>query len=155
MRRLCSSAHVAANPNLFDVGFSSRAQREGRVLLIVAIMLVALAVVNAIFIARATVQDARHTSAVTRALGGTPQQLTAALSTVQVLPALAGAVLGIPAGAGLFAIASQGGTGTSPPAYGLIATAVAAVTTITLLTAFPARTGARTPPAEILQSETP
>ena len=38
-------------------------------LLIVTVMLVALAAVNAIFITRATVQDSRHTSAVTRALG--------------------------------------------------------------------------------------
>jgi ABC-type antimicrobial peptide transport system permease subunit len=123
--------------------------------MIVAIMLIALAAVNAIFIARATVQDARHTAAVTRALGATPRQLTVALSAVQVLPALAGAILGIPAGAGLFAVANQGGATTSPPVPWLIATVAGAVIAVTLLTALPARTGARAPAAGILQAETP
>src|SRR5579862_1338674 len=63
------SSAGAVNPDLFDVGFVSWAAREDRVLLIVAIMLVALAAVNAVFITRATVADARHTAAVTRALG--------------------------------------------------------------------------------------
>ena len=82
----------SANPNLFDVGFVSKTARENQVLLLVTIMLVALAVVNAIFITRATVQDSRHASAVTRALGATPQQVTAGLSAAQVLPATAGAI---------------------------------------------------------------
>jgi hypothetical protein len=66
-----------ANPDLFDVGFAARTQRLDQVLLTVTIMLVALAAVNAIFITRATVQDSSHASAVTRALGATPQQVTA------------------------------------------------------------------------------
>jgi len=49
-----------ANPNLFDVGFTSRAQREDQVLLIITVLLATLAAVNAIFITRATVQDSRH-----------------------------------------------------------------------------------------------
>jgi len=62
----------SANPNLLDVGFAPRAEREDQVLLIAIVMLAALAAVNAIFITRATVRDSRHTSAVARALGATP-----------------------------------------------------------------------------------
>jgi hypothetical protein len=66
-------------------------------------------------------------------------------------PALAGTILGIPAGAALFAIASRGGTATTPPAYWLMATVVGTVLAITLLTAPPGpcrcpRPGRRDPP---------
>ena len=64
----------SANPNVFDVGFASRNDRVNQVLLIVTVMLAALAAVNAIFISRATVQDSKHASAVTRALGASPQR---------------------------------------------------------------------------------
>ena len=144
----------AAKPNLFDVGFASRAQRLDQVLLTVTIMLVALAAVNAIFITRATVQDSRHTSAVTRALGATPQQVTAGLSAAQVLPATAGALLGIPGGFAFFAVANHGGSASQPPAWWLIAAALGTVVAVAGLTSIPAHIAARRPVAEILQSET-
>lgn len=145
----------SANLNLFDVGFTSKAQREDQVLLIITIMLAALAAVNAIFITQATVQDARHASAVTRALGATPRQLTAGLSLAQVLPALAGALVGIPAGYGLFTVANQGGTASQPPAWWLIAAVLGTTLAVAVLTSIPARLGARRPVARILQAETP
>ena len=49
----------------------------------------------------AMVVDARRSSAVARALGATPGQVSAGLSGAQVLPALIGALLGIPGGFGL------------------------------------------------------
>ena len=69
----------------------------------ITITLVALAAVNAIVITWATALDARHASALARALGATPQQVSAGLSAAQVLPALVGAILGIPGGIALFA----------------------------------------------------
>ena len=144
----------SANLNLFDVGFTSKAQREDQVLLIISIMLAALAAVNAVFITQATVQDTSHASAVTRALGATPQQLTAGLSLAQVLPALAGAILGIPMGYGLFTAANQGGTASHPPAWWLIAAVLGTMLAVAVLTSIPARIGARRPVAQILQSET-
>lgn len=149
-----SESAGTANPNLFDVGFLSKTAREDQVLLIVTIMLVALAAVNVIFITRATVQDTRHTSAVTRALGATPQQVTAGLSAAQVLPAAAGAIVGIPGGFELFALASQGGSASQPPAWWLIAAMLGSVIVVAGLTAIPARIGARRPVAEILESGT-
>ena len=144
----------SANPNLFDVGFASRTERLDQVLLTVTIMLVALAAVNAIFITRATVQDSRHSSAVTRALGATPQQVTAGLSAAQVIPATAGAILGIPGGFAFFAVANQGGSASQPPAWWLIAAVLGTVIAVAGLTSIPARIAARRPVAEILQSET-
>jgi putative ABC transport system permease protein len=142
----------SANPNLFDVGFAERAARENQVLLTVTVMLAALAAVNAIFITRATVQDARHASAVTRALGATPQQLTAGLAAAQIVSALAGALLGIPGGFALFAVGSQGGSASQPPAWWLVAAVLGTVLAIAGLTAIPARAGARRPVAGLLQS---
>ncbi|MDT5029090.1 MAG: putative transport system permease protein, partial [Micromonosporaceae bacterium] len=74
------------------------------VLLVWTVLLLCLAAVNAIVITWATVIDNRHASALTRALGATPQEVTLALATAQVLPALLGAVLGVfPGGYLLFA----------------------------------------------------
>jgi hypothetical protein len=144
----------AANPDLFDVGFVSKAAREDRVLLIITIMLVALAAVNAVFITRATVQDARHTAAVTRALGATAAQLTAGLAAAQVLPALAGAIAGLPLGFALFTVAKQGGSASQPPAWWLVAAVLGTVIAVAGLTAIPARAGARRPVADTLRAGT-
>jgi hypothetical protein len=84
-------------------------------------MLVALAAMNAISITRAMVQDSRHTSAVTRDLGATSDQLAVALSAAQVLPALAGAIVGIPGGFELYVFASKEGTSSQPSALLLTA----------------------------------
>ena len=82
----------------------AQAEQLSQVLLVVTVMLLALAAVNAIFITWATALDARHSSALARALGATPGEVSAGLSAAQVLPALAGAVLGVfPGGFALFA----------------------------------------------------
>ena len=143
----------SGNPDLFDMGFTSQAAREDQVLLIVAIMLAALAAVNAVFITQATVQDSRHAAAVIRALGATPDQVVAGLSVAQVIPALIGAVLGIPAGFGLFEVASQGGGASQPPAWWLVAVVVGTVIVVAVLAAIPARLGTRRPVTGVLQSE--
>jgi ABC-type lipoprotein release transport system permease subunit len=130
------------------------ADRDGQVLLVITVVLVVLAAVNAILTAWATVLDARRPSAVARALGVTPQQITAGVSAAQVLPALPGIILGIPAGIGLFAAANHAGIVTIPPVSWLVAVLLGTLLTVAGLTAIPARAGARRPVAEILQSET-
>src|SRR5262245_11581707 len=93
------TAHAVLNvdhPGTGSALGSFRADRLDQVLLLITITLVALAAVNAIFITWATALDARHSSALARALGATPQQVSAGLSAAQVLPALAGAALGVP-----------------------------------------------------------
>ncbi len=115
------------------------------------VILLALAAVNAVVITWATVLDNRHASALARALGATPQQVTVALAAAQVLPALAGAVLGVfPGGWALFAaiMAITGGDrsrATLPVLWQLTALVLATVVAVAALTAVPARLGGRRP----------
>lgn len=126
--------------------------RATQVLLVITAMLVALAAVNAIFITWATALDARHSLALARALGATPREVSAGLSAAQVLPALTGAVLGIPGGIGLYT-AVVPDEALTLPLWWLLAVLAGTTVVVTGLTAIPARLGARRPAAEILQSE--
>lgn len=127
-----------------------------RVLGVWMIILLALAAVNAVVIAWATVLDNRHASALTRALGATPGEVSAALAAAQVLPAVAGAILGVfPGGVALFAaiMAITGGDGdraTAPSLWQLAAVALATVVVVAGLTAIPARLGGRRTVSETL-----
>jgi hypothetical protein len=134
---------------------SSRTERLDQVLLVITITLLALAAVNAIFVAWATALDARRPSALARALGSTPRQVSAGLSAAQVLPALIGASLGIPGGIWLVNVADPDPTTTLPALWQLLAVVPATVLVVAALTAIPARVGARRPVAEILASERP
>jgi len=128
--------------------------RDSQVLLVITVVLVVLAAINAIFTAWTTALDARHQLAVARSLGATPQQVSAGLSAAQLLAAVPGTIVGIPAGIGLFYAASHAGTVTIPPAWWLAAAVLGTLVAVAGLTTIPARIGARRPVAEILQSET-
>jgi putative ABC transport system permease protein len=144
---------AGADPALVeDRGSSIKGEGMDQVLLVITITLVALAAVNAIFITWATALDAKHSSALARALGATPQQVSTGLSAAQVLPALAGAALGIPGGLALFAAVSSDETA-NPPLWQLLAVVPVTVLVVAALTTIPARLGARRPPAETLQAE--
>jgi putative ABC transport system permease protein len=129
-----------------------RFDRLSQVLLLITIMLVVQAAVNAIFVTWATVLDARHAAALARALGATPQQVAAGLSAAHVLPALAGALLGLPGGLALFSALSDDDT-PNPSPWWLLAAVVGSVIAVAALTAIPARLSARRPVAEVLQAE--
>jgi ABC-type lipoprotein release transport system permease subunit len=130
-----------------------------QVLLVVMVILLSLAAVNAIFITWATVLDNRHSSALARALGATPRQVSAALAAAQVLPALVGAILGVfPGGFALFAAinAITGGDSdraTLPSLWQRLAVVAGTVLVVAALTAVPARLGGRRPVTETLQAE--
>jgi putative ABC transport system permease protein len=128
--------------------------RDGQLLLVLTAALLALAAINAIFTAWATVLDSRRASALVRALGASPRQVSAGLSAAQALPALPGAIIGIPAGIALFAVANSGGVMTMPPVSWLLAAVLVALVAVAGLTAIPARLATRHPPGEILRSET-
>lgn len=129
------------------------------VLLVWTVTLLALAAVNAVVLTWATVVDTRHATALARALGATPRDVTAALAAAQVLPALAGAILGIfPGGFALFSalMVTTGGDGdraTLPSAWQLLALVVATVAVVAALTAVPARLGGRRPVSQALRAE--
>jgi putative ABC transport system permease protein len=128
--------------------------RAEQVLTAITIALVTLAALTAIFAAMATVLDARRASAVTLALGATPRQVRAGLVIAQVIPALPGAILGLPLGLGLFKVAAHGLNGLGlPPVLWLAAALLGTVIVVAVLTSVPARIGLRRPVAELLQTE--
>jgi putative ABC transport system permease protein len=132
-----------------------------QVLLVVVVILLSLAAVNAIFITWATVLDNRHSSALARALGATPREVSTSLAAAQLLPALAGAVLGaFPGGFALFRAVNAIAGGDSdramlPPLWQLLALIAGTVLVVALLTAVPARLGGRRPVTETLLAERP
>ena len=127
--------------------------RVSEVMTVLTIVLVTLAAVNAIVAGWATALDARQPSALSRALGGTPRQVTGGLSAAQVLPALPGALIGIPLGILLFMVMNSAGVISVPPTLWLVAVVLGALVAVGALTAVPASFGARQPVAPILQSE--
>jgi len=129
------------------------------VLLVWTVILLSRAAVNAIVTTWATVLDNRHSSALARALGATPREVSAAMAARQVLPALVGAILGVfPGGFALFAAidAITGGDSdraTLPSLWQLLAVVLATVLAVAALTTIPARLATRRPAAETLQAE--
>ncbi len=132
-----------------------RIERLNQVMMVFTVALVALAAVNAVLITWAMVVDARRSSAVARALGATPGQVSAGLSGAQVLPALIGALLGIPGGFGLVNAVrhNAGSVITTPPIWWLAAVVIGTAAVVAVLTAVPARIGARRSVAGVLQAE--
>ena len=124
-----------------------------RVTTIISVMLIALAAVNAIFIAWTTALDSRHSAALARALGATSQQVTTGLTTAQLLPALVGVLLGIPGGIAIYNNPNHTGPTALPPAFWTVATIVLTLLATAVLTAVPTRIGARRAVADVLQAE--
>ena len=135
-------------------GTWSRGPQVARATTIISVMLVVLAAVNAVFIAWTTALEARHPAALARALGATPEQITAGLSVAYLPPALFGALLGIPGGIGIYDAPKNGsGPTTLPSALSLVLMVVLTLLVIGVLTAIPTRIGARRPVAEVFQAE--
>jgi len=128
--------------------------RDGQVLAVVTVALVALAALNAVVTTWATVLDTRHSVALTRALGATQGQVSAGLAAAQLITAVPGVLLGIPAGLLLYKLVNGSGQLVTPPAWWLASAAAGIVAAVLVLTAIPARAGARAPVAGVLQAET-
>lgn len=125
--------------------------RDEQVLTVITVMLVALAVLNAVFTTWATVLDARRSSALMRALGARESQVSAGLVVAQVLSALPGAIVGIPLGIALFRTAVAGGV--LPPPLWLAATVIGTLVVMAVLTIIPARISSLQSIVGALQSE--
>jgi putative ABC transport system permease protein len=117
-------------------------ERDQQVLMVVTVVLFALAALNAICAAWATVLDTGRASALARALGASPRQVT-----------VPGVLLGIPLGIGLFDVAAQGAGVVVPPALWLAGAALGTVVVLAVLAAIPARVGARRPVSPVLQAD--
>lgn len=146
------ASHVQPPPSSATVG-GPPANPVSQVMLVLTVALVILAAVNTIFTAWATVLDARYPAALARTLGTTPRQIGAAMSAAQLLPALPGALIGVPAGVGLYAAVSSGAALTVPSAKWVTAVVAGVLLAMALLTAVPARLGAHGSVSRILRSE--
>jgi putative ABC transport system permease protein len=128
-------------------------ERDQQVLMVVTVVLFALAALNAICAAWATVLDTGRASALARALGASPRQVTAGIAAAQVLPAVPGVLLGIPLGIGLFDVAAQGTGVVVPPVSWLAGAGLGTLVVLATLAAIPARVGARRPVSPVLQAD--
>ncbi|MBC6457487.1 FtsX-like permease family protein [Actinomadura sp. HBU206391] len=129
-----------------------RAAQERHLLLAVTAVVIALAIVNTITITWTTALEARPTMAIARTLGATPGQITAGLSTAQLVPTLPGAITGIPLGVILCLLFTPGKV-TMPSAWWLLTAALATVLATAVLTAIPARLAVRRSVAQTLSAE--
>jgi putative ABC transport system permease protein len=120
---------------------------------VLTVILVILMAVNVIVASWATALDARQPTALARALGGTPRQVSSGLCAAQMLPALPGALIGIPLGIGLFTVANGAGIVSVPPTTWLLAVVLGTLVVVAALAALPASISARQPVAPILQAE--
>ncbi|MEV4569101.1 FtsX-like permease family protein [Nonomuraea sp. NPDC049419] len=135
----------SALPNL-------RGEHDRQVLLAVTVLIVVLAVVNTLILTWTTAMDARLNLAIAQAVGATPGQVAAGLSVAQLLPAVSGALAGVPLGTFMNLLFSARNA-VAPPAWGLFAVAAAAVVVTAALVALPARLAARRPVAPTLSAE--
>ena len=147
-----------ATADLRSFGFPGKlsnpvVDRDEQMLTVLTVVLVALAVLNAVCSAWSTALDARRAAALARALGATPRQVIAAVSAAQVLPALPGAILGVPLGIELFKVASNVNAVTVPDTWWLAGVVLGTVVAVGVLASIPARIGARVPAARVLQAE--
>jgi ABC-type lipoprotein release transport system permease subunit len=115
-----------------------------------SLLLAVMAAVNLVFVTRASAVDARRMLAVARTLGVSPTQAAAGLGIAQLLPAVAGLVLGGVAGSVIFHALSSSNPAT-PSTARLTGLALLTLALTVTLTAVPARLEARRPIAEILR----
>jgi ABC-type antimicrobial peptide transport system permease subunit len=127
--------------------------RDEQMLTVLTIVLLALSALNAVTATWATVIDTRHTSALARALGATPRQVSLGQMTAQVIPVVPGAIAGVPLGIALFSAANSGGTASWPPAGWLVAAVIGALAAVAAIAYLPAWLATRQSAASILQAE--
>ena len=135
------------------VGSGGIADEVSQLVYLLSAILVVLAAINAIFTTWSTVIDAQRPTALTRALGATPWQISAGLTAAQLIPGLLAACLGIPVGLGLYQAAGGHLQEATPPLWWLLAVIPGTLIVVGLLTAIPARIGATRSPAEVLRSD--
>ena len=139
----------------FDLGYTQLAnprwERGEQAMILLTVVLCILALINAVVSTWTAVLDARQPLAVARTLGATPAQAGVGLAAAQLLPAIPGVAMGIPAGIALVASLSTDEV-QYPPGSWLLATALAVLFAIAALTAIPAMAATRRPVVHTLQS---
>ncbi|MFE1842533.1 FtsX-like permease family protein [Streptomyces sp. NPDC059515] len=145
--RVSLDAEIARGTSAFE---DIRNALTGQVMFGVTMALLALSVLNTVFVSWSTAVQARRALAVTRALGATPGQVVAALCIAQLLPAVGGIAVGIPLGLGLFSLFSA--VVVVPPGTWLAAAAPAVLLAVAALAALPAWLHTRSPAGRLLNA---
>jgi len=145
-------SHTVGISGLLDSS-SSIGGRVTHVVWILGAVLVVLAGINAIFTTWATVIDAQRPTALARALGATPRQISAGLTSAQLVAGLVAACIGVPAGLGLYQLAGGNVAKANPSILLLAAVLPCTLVAVALFTFVPARAGARRSVADVLRSE--
>ncbi len=139
---------LAQPPDLERPGFTDlRDDRLVHAMLLTLALTCLLALLNTVVSTWTSVLDTRHPLAVARALGATPAQAGTGLAVAQLLPALPGVVLGIPAGIELYRFFTMDET-TPAPGWWMVAAGLGVLAAVTALTAVPALVAARHPVTE-------
>lgn len=125
----------------------------GHVANVLSAILLLMAAINVVFATWVSVLDARRPTALARALGATPGQITAGFAGAQLAPALVAAALGIPSGLVLFIAAGGSPMSAHPPILWLLAVIAGTPCMVAVCSAIPARIGARRPAADVLRSD--
>jgi ABC-type lipoprotein release transport system permease subunit len=136
-----------------DVRDQQRGTAANIIVFLLSAILIVLAAVNAIFTTWATIIDAQKPTALARALGATPRQVSAGVTSAQLIPGLVAACVGIPAGLALYHLAGGHLNHASPPLLTLLAVIPGTLIAVAVVTAIPARIGARRAVAEVLRSD--
>jgi putative ABC transport system permease protein len=143
----------SGTPGQLSIPYNPNTANTDAVLLVITVVLIVLALVNALVITWATSVDSRKPLGVARALGATTEQLSGGLSTALLIPAVPGAVAGIPLGLLFVTAATQRSSATTPSALWLAGTCVVVMAAIGVLSAIPARIEARRAAVEVLESD--
>lgn len=144
---LAARSHEAAQTHGLQ---DPQTARLDQVLLVVSVVLVVLALVDALVITWAATLDARRPLAIARAVGAGPEEAGAALSAAQLLPALVGTLLGIPGG-----IAKKGASAATvvPSAWVIAVVVIVTLAVIAAMVAAPVSLELRRPVADALRLE--
>ncbi|GAA2401441.1 hypothetical protein GCM10010191_05900 [Actinomadura vinacea] len=154
-RDVARKDRVLLGPDFVPGAGNPVTERLSQIVLVLALALVLLAAVNAVLTAWTTALDNLRATALARALGGTPRQVTTGLAAAQLVPAGFAALAGIPLGLLVDAAARAAGNspaGTGVPMLWLAATVPATLAVVALLTAVPVRYGASRPVAAALEA---
>ena len=135
------------------IGASTVGDRVTHLVFLLSAILIVLAAVNAIFTTWATIIDAQKSTALARALGATPRQVSAGVTSAQLIPGLVAACVGIPAGLALYHLAGGHLQHASPPLLTLLAVIPGTLIAVALVTAIPARIAAQRSVADVLRSD--
>lgn len=143
----------SVSPAQFAIPYNPNTANTDAILLVITVVLVILAAVNALVITWATSVDSRKPLGVARALGATTKQLSGGLTSALLIPAVPGAIAGIPLGLLFVTAASHGSRATTPSALWLVCTCLCVVAALGVLSAIPARIEARRAAVEVLETD--